>query len=71
MMTDPGCVPESVILAAGIFMTGTGNAPRSIGLGVGTGAMQILKSPILAAGFPPIHTVGAQGGIMGRPGGGA
>jgi hypothetical protein len=71
MITDPGWVPESLTLAAGIFMIGTGNAPRMIGFGTGTGVIQLLKSPILAAGFPPIITVTAPGGIMGKPGGNA
>ncbi|MEL0587590.1 MAG: hypothetical protein AAES65_22390 [Candidatus Thiodiazotropha sp. (ex. Lucinoma kazani)] len=71
MITDPGCVPESLNLAAGIFIIGTGKAPRIIGFGVGTGVIHRLKSPILAAGLPPINTVSAPRGMMGRPGGGA
>jgi hypothetical protein len=54
-----------------MFMIGTGKAPRIIGFGVGTGAKQLLKSPILAAGLPPINTVAAPGGMIGMPGGGA
>jgi hypothetical protein len=42
MMIDPGCVPESLILAAGIFMIGTGKAPRTIGFGIGRGERQRL-----------------------------
>jgi hypothetical protein len=71
MITEPGWVPESLTRAAGMFMIGTGKAPRMMGFGVGMGETQTLKSPILAAGWPPINTVTAPGGMMGRPGGGA
>ena len=70
-ITDPGWVPESVTRAAGMPMIGTGKAPLRIGFGVGTGARHKLMSPTLAAGMPPISTVGAHGGMIGNPGGGA
>jgi len=66
---EPGWLAISVIRAAGMPLIDTGNAPWTIGLGPGAGVIQILLSLILAAGAPPINTVGAQGGMIGMPAG--